>query len=249
MRLYDDRVIAPTAAALRVGARVLLERGQSADMLSFRFADTHLHVFLGCGGDQARRFAHHTAIALQRKLRLAAPFEPTRVRPVVDQRHLYSTFRYVLRQEARHGLVTDPAHDGSSLPDLVGMRVVDPSHPQTVRSKLPRLDRREVAVSLGIAFAPLEEAPATLLPVAAAAALALADLARTRAAGCVLARRAAVHAAAKVLRTSTLSELLEVSPRSIQRLREERADPLLVRAVELQWRFRASLAARGLSAC
>jgi hypothetical protein len=248
MRLSDDRVIAPTTSALRVAARALMARGRAARLLAMRLADTHLHVLLGCAQDEARRFAHHTAIALHRLLRLPVPFEPTRARPVVDQRHLYSAFRYVLRQDAHHGIGSDPAHDGSSLPDLLGMRLLGTEHPETVRMMLPRLDRRELAASLGIQLADADSVPPGLLPAAAAAALGLTDLEHHKSQRSVLARRAAVHAGAELLSTKVLSAELGVSPRTIQRFREQEVDPQLVRAVQLQWRFRASLLDRGLLA-
>jgi hypothetical protein len=244
MRLSDDRVIAPTTGAIRTVARAVMARGRAVTLLAFAIADTHLHVLVACSRADARRFAHHAAIAIGRLLRLRVPFEPTRVRPVVDQRHLYQAFRYVLRQHEHHGLGSDPAHDGSSLPDLLGMRILDPGHAQTVRMILPRLDRRQLAASLGIVLTSVGATPAELLVSAAAAAAGLPDLA-SRAPACVQARRAAVRAAGE-LPTRTIALALGASSRSIQRLRGEEVDPRLVRAVELQWRFRASLAERGL---
>ena len=245
MRLSDDRVIAPNRRALCLAARVLMSRGRRVTLLAFRVADTHLHVLVACSQELARRFAHYAAVALHRVLRLPVPFEPTRVRSIVDQRHLYSSFRYVLRQDSHHGIASDPAHDGSSLPDVLGMRVLGTDHAQTVRMTLPRLDRRELAASLGITFAPADTLPPRLLPTSAAAAVGLADL-KDRSKDAVLARRAAVHAAAELLSTSTLSDELRTSPRTIQRLREQDVDALVVRAVQLQWRFRASLLERSL---
>jgi len=245
MRLSDDRVIATSAGAVLIVARVLMVRGAAARLLAFRVADTHLHVLLGCTRPEAGHFAHRAALALHNLLRLRVPFEPTRVRPVVDQRHLYSAFRYVMRQQDHHGVASDPAHDGSSLPDLLGMRILEPDHALTVRMMLPRLDLREVAASLRFSLAAADATPPALLAPSAAAAVGLPDLSG-RSPACVRARRAAVHAAASLLPTSALSDALSASSRSIQRLRTDEAEPRLVRAVGLQWRFRASLVERGL---
>jgi hypothetical protein len=244
MRLGDDRVIATTAGALRAVAQTLLAHGRAANVLAFRLADTHLHALVACSRAEARHYAHYCAIALQARLRLGVPFEPTRVRPIVDQQHLYQAFRYVLRQNQHHRLASDPAHDGSSLPDLLGMRMVEPEHGRAVRMMLPRLDLRELAASLAVSFVADDAAPASLLAAAAAAAMGLPDLAG-RSAACVVARRAAVHAAAK-LPTGILSDELGASSRAIQRHRLDDVDARIVRAVALQWRFRASLVERGL---
>lgn len=50
------------------------------------------------------------------------PFERARIRPVRDPQHLYNTIRYIFRQEQHHGIVIDPLHDASSLPELLGLR-------------------------------------------------------------------------------------------------------------------------------
>lgn len=42
--------------------------------------------------------------------------------PVVDQGHLVHTFRYVLDQAHHHGIDDDPWLEGTSLPELVGLR-------------------------------------------------------------------------------------------------------------------------------
>jgi hypothetical protein len=144
MRLSDDRVIAPSIADRRAAARVLLRHGTRAGLLAFRVVDTHVHVLVRCDRAVAGSFAHATEVALRATLRLPIPFEPARIRPVLDQPHLYRAFGYVLRQEIRHGTSMDPVHDGSSLPELLGLRVVDDLVAQRVAASLPRLDARSL---------------------------------------------------------------------------------------------------------
>src|SRR5262245_57495334 len=110
MRLCDDRVIARTAAELRLASRVLFEHGRTRGLLSFRVVDTHVHALLVCSRDEAGMFARYAQGALRKRLRLV-PFEKARIRPILDQSHLRSTFLYVLRQARRHGSSLDPAHE------------------------------------------------------------------------------------------------------------------------------------------
>lgn len=245
MRLVVDRVLASTPAALRRSARVLLARGAARGLLSFGVADTHLHAVLACDRATAGVFAQTVEAALRIVLRLPVPFEPARIRPILDQRHLAHAARYALRQDARHGLSLDPMHDGSALPDLLAMRVIDTRIAARLAAELPRWSRAELLAVLGVELAPgpLDFAQ---LADAAAAALALPDL-EGQDAERTAARRAALHlATAAGLRTRLAAELLAVTARSAQRLAETPSSGELRRAIELQLRLRAGLAARGL---
>lgn len=243
MRLVDERVFAATPAALRRTARVLLARGAARGLLSFGVADTHLHAVLACDRATAGVFAQTVEASLRAVLSLAVPFEAARIRPIVEQRHLAHAVRYALRQDARHGLALDPCRDGSALPELLAMRVVDTHLAARVAARLPRWSRAELLGLLGVELAPgpLDFAQ---LADAAAAAFALPELDGQDAERST-ARRAAVQLAlAAGLRTRRVAELLSVTARSAQRLALAPAPRAALRAVELQLRLRTALAAR-----
>jgi hypothetical protein len=218
MRLSDDRVIALTAGTRRIAARVLLEHGHRHRLLAFRVADTHAHVLLACDRREAGAFALYAESALRQRLQLPVGFEPARVRPIGSQRHLTSAFRYVLRQEARHGIHLDAAHDASSLPDLLGLRVLPASPLGLVQAMLPRLRREELLAWLEPGTLDVAQPSMELLADAAAAALGLPDL-DGRSDEHVAARCAAVRVAGSAP-TAIVAALLGISARGVQALRK-----------------------------
>lgn len=234
MRLEDDRPIATTQAALRVVARVVLEQGDERGLLAFGAADDHLHAALATDRASAGAFARYVESALVWQLGLAARFERARIRPFQDQKHAYNTFHYAHRQDSRHALGLDRAREGTSLPDLLGLRVLKTSLIARVRACLPRIRRRDLVAQLPSGALDVE-APIDLdvLPDAAAAALALTDL-RGRSADALRARRAAVHAAGPEVPSRRLSDSLGIGVRAVQSLRAQRSEPSVIRAVEQQ---------------
>jgi hypothetical protein len=149
MRLADDRVLAPSDVERRRAARSILRVGRDFDLLAFRLADTHLHALVHCTAEASGRFCQRVACSLLRRLDLPAPFERGRRRPILDQRHLYRAFFYVLNQDVRHGTLVDPFHDASSLPDTLGLRLFDLTLAARVRAYLPRVRAEEPSALLG----------------------------------------------------------------------------------------------------
>lgn len=239
MRLADDRPIATTMPDRRTLARVVLGQGSARGLLAFGAADNHLHAELATDRETAGAFCRYVGSALRGRLRLAVPFEPARIRPLEDQRHAYATFRYALRQDARHDLHLDPAREGTSLPDLLGLRVLDASLVGRVRRHLPRVQESELAAALppGLQQGDIDLA---FLADAAAAAFALADL-RSRQLHAVHARRAAVHAVGR-LPVRSVADALCITPRAVHLLRLLPTDTRAVDAVRRQARLRAALA-------
>jgi hypothetical protein len=240
MRLADSRVLTPTVADRRLAARTFLAAGVWCPLLAFAVVDTHAHAVVACSRSDAGQFARRLELALSRRLSLGCPFEPARVTPVRDQWHLHQSIRYVLSQEKHHGLSSDPGHDGDSLPDLLGWRVVARNLAERLRTLVPR-------------FAPVPPIPLTeleatkvrveLLADAACAALALGRL-EGMAPLCCLARHAAVHVAtAEGFGRCAVAEALAITRRRVeQMLVEGPADAHLARAVRTQLRFRCALA-------
>lgn len=242
-RLSQDRVIAGDAAARRRAARILLDHGGRHRLLAFRLADTHAHAIVLCPRVQAGAFARSAAIAIRKALQIGVPFEPARLRPIDDQRHLESAFRYVLRQEQHHGLELDSLHDASSLPDLLGLRAVDRRPLDLLRASLPRVRTATLIGYLGVPWSQEPVFDPALLLDAAAAAFALPRLIgrddRT-----VKARHAAVTAARSLMDAASLADVLAVSSRTVQRLRATPCDPVSVAATLGQMKLHVLLGAR-----
>jgi len=238
IRLEDDRLLAMTTDALRVVVRVVLAQGERRGLLAFGVADDHLHAELATNRTTAGSFALYVQTALQQRLRPGARFEAARIRPLHDQRHAYNTFHYVHRQDARHALQRDRICEGTSLPDLLGMRILTTSIGSRVRVHLPRVRRQDLVekVPAGV----FDETPVKLelLADAAAAALAIPDL-DGRCPDSLRARRAAVHAAGLDVPARLLGDCLGIGPRAVQSLRTHASEPAVVRAVEMQARWRS----------
>jgi hypothetical protein len=238
IRLEDDRPIATTPAALRVVARVVLGQGEARGLLAFGAADDHVHAALATDRASAGAFARYVESALVWQLGLAARFERARIRPLHDQKHAYNTFHYAHRQDSRHEINLDRGREGTSLPDLLGLRVLETSLIARVRTQLPRIRRADLVGQFPAgAFDPTTAPPdLDLLADAAAAALALADL-RGRLPDALRARRAAVHAAGPDVPSRRLGECLGIGARAVQCLRAQPTEPSLVRAVTRQARL------------
>lgn len=234
LRLEDDRPIATTPAALRTVARVVLSQGEARGLLAFGAADDHLHAELVTDRASAGAFARYVESALRWRLGLRARFERARIRPLHDQKHAYNTFHYAQRQDSRHELALDPAREGTSLPDLLGLRILDTSLVARVRTHLPRVRRRELVAHFPEgAFDHAPSIDLDVLAEAAAAAFALEDL-RGRSSGATRARRAAVHAAGPDVPSERLGESLGLRSRAVQVLRALPREAHAVRAVEQQ---------------
>ncbi len=68
-------------------------------------------------------------------------FAPAHYTPIKGQAHLGRAFEYILDQERHHGLNSDPFHEASNLPDLLGLRVLGRHTVASVRRHLPRVRR------------------------------------------------------------------------------------------------------------
>lgn len=238
IRLEDDRPIATTQASRRVVARVVLEQGEARGLLAFGAADDHLHAALATDRATAGAFARYIESALVWQLGLAARFERARIRPLQDQKHAYNTFHYAHRQDSRHLLELDRAREGTSLPDLLGLRVLETSLIARVRAHLPRIRRADL---IGQFHPEAFDVDALLdldVLADAAAALALVDL-RGHSLDAHRARRAAVHAAGPDVSSRRLSDCLGIGLRAIQSLRKQQREPALMSAVQRQAHLRS----------
>lgn len=243
-RLLDRRPLATTAAALREIACVMLRIGEQNGLLAFGVADDHLHAMVVIGRVAAGTFARSVENALHHRLRLGVRFEPARIIPLRDQGHASSTFHYVQRQDERHAIHRDPFREGTSLPDLLGARVIDSGSTIVgrVRANLQRVTRDDLLAHFPRGV--FDERPIALdgLADAAAAALALPDLSG-RGPDVSKARLAAVHVAGPETPTKLLAESLCVGSRAIQLLRAAPRDLRVERAVRMQALLRTPMRA------
>jgi hypothetical protein len=265
MRIRDRRVVVGDERSRRVASRVLLGQGEHRGLIAHGAADNHLHSALLTHRDAAGRFAHDAETSLRQQLGLAAHFEPALIKPIESQAHLVSLFWYVHRQEEHHGTDLDRAHDGSSLPDIIGGRVVlatcgprcvrriAPAIGARVARALPRVRGRELLALLG--GPELLTFPVTVDDLAAAAAAAVGapdlegDGAIRSAALCAAVHAVSHPAGGELIRMTSraLSDALGVTMRSVQRYREREPVRGTVQAVAFQWRLRSFLRDRAAS--
>ncbi len=238
-RTDDDRVLAPSPEARRALARTVYRVADGVGLLAFGAADTHLHLVVVCTRARAGRLAQQLTLALRAQLGIPVGFSRTRFREVRDQHHLRNVFHYVLGQRKHHGLNTDPFLDASSMPELLGARLLRTESVALARELLPREGGGGLLRHLGLAQ--LEPCTELVEPVdATAGALGLGSLDDHRALGLV-GRAAVVELCGEELSNIELQALLERSANTICRLRHLEVPPELIRAAQLQMAMRKHL--------
>jgi hypothetical protein len=242
LRLEDDRVIAPTSAARRLLARIVLHHGRGFRLLSFGCPDTHLHLEPACSHVEAVELDRRVKIHIRKLLHPDVGFQRSRIDPVRDQWHLFNTFRYAITQQEHHGCHVDPFFEATVLPDLLGLRVTGAYLLASVRSLLPRVTRELLLCWLGAPTLDehVDELRLDLLGEAAAAAVALPHL-LGRGADVVAARRAAVHLACRRLRLGEVADRLSIGLRTVKRLKGTPVNARLLHAVEAQLCLRSAI--------
>lgn len=246
LRLVEDDWIAREVADRRALSRTLYACGDERGLLAFRVTDNHLHVLLECSRETAGQFARVAMPALRRVLRLETPFESARIRPIRSLRHLSNTLAYVFEQGRRHDSTYDLAHDGSSLPELLGLRCLQAGPTvRRVRSTFPRLRRSQLEKWLGAAGLWSEDVAPELavLGDAAAAAVALPHL-RSRGVLACAVKSAAIRVGRTWWTGMELRQNLGLSRSAFHRAEklEAPASHELMRALAGQLRLRSRLA-------
>lgn len=233
LRAQDNRVLSPTLASRRAWSRIIAQGALGSPLLAHGLADTHGHLLVVASRPEAGRLARRLAHRLHLALQPGVPWEPARLSPIVDQRHLQHAFFYVLGQQEHHGLDLDPWQEGSALPDLLGLRPAGAWMAANVRAHLPRVQREELLARLGAD--PWQAGPRFLPLLAAAAAAAVAVEPLTGASRDErLARIAAVHLAREV-QPQLLAPVLGLGTRQLRRLANDVPTPAMLRAVEGWW--------------
>ena len=239
-RARDERVLAPDAARRRAFAQVVKEVGRPRGLYAFGLADRHGHAALHGASAPVAEFMQYTALAL--RSRLGAPVVGRLIREVRDGHHEESLIGYCHTQDVHHGAHLDPLREGTSLPDLFGLRPDGHWLAARVRELAPQLDRRALLGQWGLQDLAPAGPPANLaeLEDCGAAAVGLPNLDK-RSAASRAARRACVEVAGPSATLESLAEALHVHARTIRRLRESPADARLVQAIRLQLALRVSL--------
>jgi len=238
LRLRDDRVIAPTIEHRRVLARIVFSQAREERLLAFGAPDTHGHLEAAVDRQTAGQLAHRIEVAAHYELGLGVSFAPAYFEPIRNQNHLKNAFIYILKQNQRHGVQSDPFCEASNLPDLLGLRLLGQFTATHVRSLLPRIRRSDLVDCFGIVDLQLEKLPIELVSPAmvmeaAAAALGLPSLTGGENAS-IEARATIVHYLSGVISQRELASLLGISTRTVRRLARRQIDPRLLRATELQ---------------
>jgi hypothetical protein len=242
LRLCEDRVLTPTPAERRIAARVILGQGRAANLVNFSIPDTHAHMNCATDRTTSNELARRVELSLGKRLHLPIGFDRARVKPVRDVWHQMRVFNYLFDQYRKHGLDWDPLFEGTSLPDLLGLRLIGTYTQENVRRYLPRVRKEQLLTWLGCSSISPADGPPELLLDAAAAAAALPSL-TGRSQEVQAARRAIVEIAGPQLRQRPLAELMGISRTSLHRLKQRPVDQQLVQAVRLQLGLRAAKAA------
>lgn len=190
----------------------------------------------------AGELAHAAETALAYTLPSAVGFVAAEITEVSDQAHLVSTFRYVQRNAAHHGVVDPGATEASSLHDVLGMRIVAPWLGLRVRRLLPRTTRAELLQLLGLPDLGVsgEPVPSTLA-IVAAATIGRADL-RGDEPLVVAARTAAVALVRTAWRPAEIGRALHLAERSVRRHAAWEPRASLVEALRRQLAWQAAVA-------
>lgn len=243
MRLVDDGYIARTPGELRAATRIVQRIGRSRGYIAHAFADTHLHAVLGGSREEAGIFARCVEGVLRKFFRIAVPFERCRIRPVNDARHFRNVVPYVFTQSARHDAAFDEPRDGSSLLDVLGMRVGAEWIAERFAALLPRVGRDALLRMLGAPELDAVQPDPVHVPAAAAAALGVTSLHGLEAEN-TRARRAAVHLVDRLAPGCDVARALDIPSRSVTRYRSQEPDIPALRASLLQVKHRVLLARR-----
>lgn len=236
-RATEDQVLAPTPGDRMNVVGTLLRVGRDKGIFGVGVADGHAHAALVCTPVQLGRFVHDARLALSAALEL--PMAAPSTRPIRDVWHAENVLGYVHRQDTHHGVGRDTYRDGTTLPDLLGLRVGNGWISERVRTLLPRVTRADLLAHWGLES--LEEGfDLGRLAEAGAAAAGVASF-RTRSKQVVAARRACVAVAAGH-DADVVARALGLSPRTVRRLRADEPPAAMVRAVRLQLGLRLGVA-------
>ena len=250
LRSDDDRVLAPSPPQRRALATAVYRVAKEFPLLAFGAADNHLHLEALCDRATAGALAHRVMCSLHWALDFSGRFSPVRIKRLEDQGHLRSTFHYTLNQRNHHGVQSDPFLDGSSLPELLGLRLLPTDSVQLVREHFPRLQRGGLLRHLGSdrldpargdqLIALVNAGRHDLLRDAAAAVVGAPDL-RSKQPEVVAAATTLVQLLAPCCSPPIIGEIVQRSRSRVRHMRSKAPSPPLEHAIRLQLGLRLLL--------
>jgi len=229
--LVDRRVIFRTPAERVAAYNRLMRIAAPFGLLLVHLGSDHVHVVVACSPADVPRFAHAIECSWTHLLGDGPGFARYHAKAVMDQGHLRTLVRYILRQDEHHAQSLDPFHLGSNAPDLCGGRAGRGDLRARFAQFLPSIGRREIErIVLGETVRPVRKfgpAPSGLtgeslerhLRGAAASAVGMWDL--------VGKRRPVAEARAALLRLCRETEL----GRTVEHARVLRCHPNYVATV------------------
>jgi hypothetical protein len=233
IRFSDSRPLFVTLEERLRFSRTVSRIGVDFRVGGWGAGDDHAHAAALETRRRALELARRVEMSITKQLGLGRGFAKASVTEIRDQSHLRHSLPYMIGQAERHG-VSDPFHDGSSLPDALGWRLLRPELPTLLAEVAPRVRLAALAPTLGPATPPDDAAGWFEAGVAALGVGHL--LGRDLLAQQV---RRAVVALACQAPTRQLAELLQCSPKTVRRLRAQPpTDEKVMTAVVAQARWR-----------
>ncbi len=236
LRLLDNRVIITTPSKRAILIQTINKLSLQRKLLAWRMADTHLHLLIVNNRREAGEFARVVEMALKRRLDLDIGFSPAYIKQIHGQQHFIKTFFYILGQGQHHKILNDPFHEASNVLDIIGLRTINSHAATLVNQYLPRVNKEAVLNLLNINldktikdFSVLRAATASVVGV---------DKFHKRVDSEIDVRAAAIKIVGNKLPVSTLAKQLDVSQRTIYRLKKRQANPMIIEALKSQLKMR-----------
>ncbi len=219
LRLQDNRVISPTKSEKLVVIRTILKMASNKKLLAFHLADTHIHILLADKRKESGFFSRSLEIAISNVLKLDISFSPAFIKPIEDNQHLKNTFFYILGQIEHHGIQPLGLHECSSIPDLLGLRVLSLQNQIYVNQFLPRVNDLQIQ-KLAKWNLSTQIDNYDPLPQAAAAVIGQTSI-NNKSPFSMICKRAAINLAKDFLKPSETMDLLEISKSAYYRINRE----------------------------
>ncbi len=229
-------MIAPTKQQRFEIVNIISGLANKYQILTWRLVDTHIHLLVVQSRESAGKLTQVLETVINKRLNLAIGFSPGFIKPIANQNHLLQTFQYIMRQEDHHQTLIDPFHDASNLPDLLNLRVFEKPLYNHISDYLPRIKRSTLLHFLK-RDPTLETKSYKDLREAIKSATGIYHLKKNI--GIVRkAKRAALFLSKKDLSPVQQAGYLEISTRTIRRLKQKPPEPSLVSAIKAQLAMR-----------
>ncbi len=244
-RLESDRLLHCSPDQRRGLVRAVYGTTEEWPVLAWGFTGVHGHLAALVTYAEAGELGRRIEISLQRRHGYGSPFLKIHRKPLEDQHHVFRACLYDMKQREHHGLAADPYLEATSVPDLLGARILGAPLIARAREHLPELRRSHLLRILDIDD--LREADEWASPEELAGAAKACFTLRSMeglAVSVRQARHALVAVAGQDLPAPELADICCCGRRTISRLRSTPAPARHVRALRRQLDLRARVRAR-----